>query len=75
MGSTAVEAKSLSSITALAFNPPPYPRNPTHVKHEPLVLYIARVPGSRGRYDHVIEADPRLIVWFRRFSNPDETAR
>ncbi|KAF1963291.1 hypothetical protein CC80DRAFT_1957 [Byssothecium circinans] len=42
-----IEAKSLSSLTALASNPPSYPRNPTHEKHEPLVLYIARVPGSR----------------------------
>ncbi|KAF9696322.1 hypothetical protein EKO04_005574 [Ascochyta lentis] len=47
MSSMAVEAKSLSSLTALASNPPAYPRNPTHVKHEPLVLYIARVPGSK----------------------------
>ena len=49
MSSTVVEARSLSSLTALAANPPSYPRNPTHVKHEPLVLYIARVPGSKGR--------------------------
>ncbi|KAJ4383341.1 hypothetical protein N0V86_001388 [Didymella sp. IMI 355093] len=47
MSSTAVEAKSLSSLTALASNPPAYPRNPTHVRHQPLVLYIARVPGSK----------------------------
>ncbi|KAF3010817.1 hypothetical protein E8E13_008517 [Curvularia kusanoi] len=47
MSSTVVQAKSLSSLTALAANPPSYPRNPTHVKHEPLVLYIARVPGSK----------------------------
>lgn len=46
--SPAIEAKSLSSLTALAANPPAYPRNPTHVKHDPLVLYIARVPGSKG---------------------------
>jgi hypothetical protein len=44
----AIEARSLSSLTALASNPPSYPRNPTHVKHDPLVLYIARVPGSKG---------------------------
>jgi hypothetical protein len=49
MSSTAIEAKSLSSLTALASNPPAYPRNPTHVRHEPLVLYIARVPGSKGK--------------------------
>lgn len=43
-----VEARSLSSITAIASNPPAYPRNPTHEKHDPLVLYIVRVPGSQG---------------------------
>lgn len=48
----AVEARSLSSLTTLAFNPPQYPRNPTHEKHEPVTLYIARVPGSRGKLVH-----------------------
>jgi hypothetical protein len=48
MPSPAVQAKSLSSLTTIAFNPPSYPRNPTHLRHEPLVLYIARVPGSKG---------------------------
>ncbi|KAF1834312.1 hypothetical protein BDW02DRAFT_569209 [Decorospora gaudefroyi] len=47
MAAPIIEAKSLSLLTALASNPPAYPRNPTHVRHEPLVLYIARVPGSR----------------------------
>ncbi|KAJ5972045.1 uncharacterized protein N7479_001963 [Penicillium vulpinum] len=42
-----VEARSLSSVTAIASNPPAYPRNPTHQKHEPLSLYIVRVPGSK----------------------------
>ncbi|PWY88493.1 hypothetical protein BO70DRAFT_377970 [Aspergillus heteromorphus CBS 117.55] len=42
-----VEARSLSSITAVASNPPAYPRNPTQKKLDPLVLYIVRVPGSR----------------------------
>lgn len=43
-----VEARSLSSVTNIASNPPAYPRNPTHEKHEPLSLYIVRVPGSKG---------------------------
>ena len=43
-----VEARSLSSVTTLASNPPAYPRNPTQEPCEPLVLYIVRVPGSRG---------------------------
>jgi len=44
----AVEARSLSSVTTLAANPPLYPRNPTQEIQQPLVLYIARVPGSKG---------------------------
>lgn len=44
-----VEARSLSSITTIASNPPAYPRNPTHEKLDPLQLYIVRVPGSQGR--------------------------
>lgn len=47
---SAVEAKSLSALTILASNPPRYPRNPTHERHEPLVLYIERVPGSKGEF-------------------------
>ncbi|KAJ9145378.1 Oxidoreductase-like protein [Pleurostoma richardsiae] len=42
-----VEAKSLSAINFLAANPPQYPNNPTEDKHEALVLYISRVPGTR----------------------------
>ncbi|KAJ5823435.1 hypothetical protein N7447_005775 [Penicillium robsamsonii] len=42
-----IEARSLSSVTAIASNPPAYPRNPTHEKQEPLSLYIVRVPGSK----------------------------
>ncbi|KAL4788214.1 hypothetical protein BJX76DRAFT_200715 [Aspergillus varians] len=42
-----VEARSLSSITTIASNPPNYPRNPAQKKLDPLVLYIVRVPGSK----------------------------
>ncbi|KIW61066.1 hypothetical protein PV05_01228 [Exophiala xenobiotica] len=45
--STPVHAQSISSLNALLSNPPQYPRNPTHQVHEPLVLYIVRVPGSK----------------------------
>lgn len=48
-GQGPVEARSLSSITAIASNPPAYPRNPTQQPLDPLVLYIVRVPGSRGK--------------------------
>ena len=46
--STPVHAQSISSLNTLLSNPPQYPRNPTHQVHEPLVLYIVRVPGSKG---------------------------
>jgi len=49
-----IEANSLSSITQLAGNPPRYPRNPTEQKRSSLVLYIARVPGSRGKWNFAI---------------------
>jgi hypothetical protein len=43
-----VEAASLSALNHLAANPPQYPVNPSEEKHEPLILYISRVPGARG---------------------------
>lgn len=43
----AVEASSLSAISEIAANPPPHPKWPTGSNGQPLVLYIARVPGSR----------------------------
>lgn len=45
---SSIEARSLSALTAIASNPPAYPRNPTQKKDDPLALYIVRVPGSRG---------------------------
>lgn len=46
----AVEAKSLSEVLALADNPPTSLEiEPTHQALHQLVLYIARVPGSRGQ--------------------------
>lgn len=47
----AIQANSLSEITALAENPPTYPRYTDSKSREPLVLYISRVPGSRGKFD------------------------
>ncbi|KAF2273930.1 uncharacterized protein EI97DRAFT_423269 [Westerdykella ornata] len=77
---SAVEAKSLSSLTALASNPPAYPRNPTHVKHEPLVLYIARVPGSRDVFlsplkprDKVVTAeDIQSCLYYVHVNEPED---
>ncbi|KAF2760001.1 hypothetical protein EJ05DRAFT_475020 [Pseudovirgaria hyperparasitica] len=45
--STPIEAKSLSLLTDLASNPPQNLATTRHDRHPPLVLYIARVPGSR----------------------------
>ena len=45
---SSVEAQSLSSLTAIAVNPPLRFDEPLFRRLEPLVLYIARVPGSRG---------------------------
>lgn len=45
----AVEASSLSRVLSLADNPPLNPRNNAVLEiQQPLVLYIARVPGSKG---------------------------
>ncbi|SMY25764.1 unnamed protein product [Zymoseptoria tritici ST99CH_1A5] len=44
---TIIEATSLSSVTSIATNPPPHPNAPSDIPNLPLVLYIARVPGSR----------------------------
>ncbi|OCL11368.1 hypothetical protein AOQ84DRAFT_191379 [Glonium stellatum] len=62
MASDVVEARSLSSLTSLASNPPRYPRNPTHKKHEPLVLYIARVPGSRDVFLTPIKPRQKVVT-------------
>ncbi|KAK5124497.1 hypothetical protein LTR85_001714 [Meristemomyces frigidus] len=43
----AVEAGSLSSITAIAASPPQHPSVPVESIDQSLVLYIVRVPGSR----------------------------
>lgn len=53
--STPVEAQSLSGLTNLFANPPQYPRNPTHRVHEPLSLYIVKVPGSKGRMQSAVD--------------------
>ncbi|PHH89571.1 hypothetical protein CDD83_5762 [Cordyceps sp. RAO-2017] len=42
-----MEARSLAPLNTLAANPPQYPERPNEERHEPLVLYISRVPGTR----------------------------
>lgn len=80
MASYAVEARSLTTLTTLASNPPAYPRNPTHVRHEPLVLYIARVPGSRDVFlspmkprEKVVTAeDIQSSLYFIHVNQPED---
>ncbi|KAF2687710.1 hypothetical protein K458DRAFT_331984 [Lentithecium fluviatile CBS 122367] len=81
MTAPVIEARSLSSLTSLASNPPSYPRNPTHVKHESLVLYIARVPGSRDVFlspmkprDKVVTAeDIQNSLYFVHVDHPEDS--
>ena len=44
----AVQGKSLSTVMELAADPPIDYRFDAHEPQEPLVLYIARIPGSKG---------------------------
>lgn len=44
----AVEGTSLSSLTYLASEPPLDPNDP-RLRYASIVLYIARVPGSKGK--------------------------
>ncbi|OCK82792.1 hypothetical protein K432DRAFT_323573 [Lepidopterella palustris CBS 459.81] len=80
MATSAIEARSLSSLTTLASNPPLYPRNPTHEKNEQLVLYIARVPGSRDvfltpikpRQKTVTSEDVTSCLYYLHFEKPED---
>ncbi|KAF2233019.1 hypothetical protein EV356DRAFT_229789 [Viridothelium virens] len=56
-----IEAGSLSSLTTLASNPPSYPRNPTEQERSPLVLYIARVPGSKDVFLSPLKPKQKVV--------------
>lgn len=60
--STIVEATSLSSVTSIAFNPPPHPSDPSELPQLPLVLYIARVPGSRDVFLTPIKPREKVVT-------------
>lgn len=60
MAST-VEASSLSSITALASSPPSHPSAPTQSVTLPLILYVARVPGSRDVFLTPIKPRAKVV--------------
>ncbi|KAI9717377.1 MAG: hypothetical protein M1812_004729 [Candelaria pacifica] len=57
-----VEARSLASLITLASNPPQYPRNPTAEPLEPLVLYIARVPGSKDIFLTTMKPRQKVVT-------------
>lgn len=40
----------MGALNALAFEPLQYPEEPEEKKRSDLVLYICRVPGTRGAY-------------------------
>ena len=65
----AVEARSLAALTSLAADPPLSLRDSSYPIQEPLVLYIARVPGSRGqnRRDAPTMESTLLIVYLDVF--------
>ncbi|MCJ1432608.1 hypothetical protein MMC27_001965 [Xylographa pallens] len=57
-----IEARSLTAVTLLAANPPQYPRNPAHAIQKPLVLYIARVPGSEDIFLTTLKPQQRVVT-------------
>ncbi|KAI9367491.1 hypothetical protein BJX61DRAFT_300323 [Aspergillus egyptiacus] len=76
-----VEARSLSAITSVAFNPPAYPRNPAQKKLDPLVLYIVRVPGRKDVFLTPLKPPTKSSVsaeainaslYYLHFATPDD---
>ncbi|GAM85699.1 hypothetical protein ANO11243_037070 [Dothideomycetidae sp. 11243] len=76
----AVEARSLSTITHLAFNPPTKPAQSIFPEAAPLTLYIVRVPGSRDVFltplkprDRVVNAqDVQSSLYFLHIDSPED---
>ncbi|KAI9686341.1 MAG: hypothetical protein M1822_003686 [Bathelium mastoideum] len=59
--SEAIEAGSLSALTDLAINPPLDPSNSTEPERPPLVLYIARVPGSKDVFLSPLKPKQKVV--------------
>ncbi|KAI7533503.1 hypothetical protein KC317_g19199, partial [Hortaea werneckii] len=57
-----IEAGSLSTITALASNPPQHLGIPVRSIGSPLVLYIARVPGSRDVFLTPLKPRDKIVT-------------
>ncbi|ROT37783.1 hypothetical protein SODALDRAFT_360075 [Sodiomyces alkalinus F11] len=76
-----IKARSLSSLNFLAANPPQYPVNPTEEKQEPLILYIARVPGgqdvfltpSKPQLKNVTSEDVNNSFYYIHLEQPGES--
>ncbi|KAF2772621.1 hypothetical protein EJ03DRAFT_266346 [Teratosphaeria nubilosa] len=77
---TMVEADSLTSITNIATHPPQHAAIPPRSSGQPLVLYIARVPGSRDVFltpikprDKVVSAyDIQSSLYYVHISSEDD---
>lgn len=75
-----VEAASLSSVTAIAADPPAHPGQLPETNNLPLTLYIARVPGSRDVFltpvkprEKVVTAyDVTNALYFLHFNTEDD---
>ena len=59
---TIVEARSLSTVLSIADDPPSNPRNGAGLLQDQLVLYIARVPGSRGIHSYCWHSGTTLTI-------------
>ncbi|CAK4025743.1 Hypothetical predicted protein [Lecanosticta acicola] len=59
---TIVEATSLSHVTDIATNPPLHPTASPDIPQLPLVLYIARVPGSRDVFLTPIKPREKVVT-------------
>ena len=57
-----VEATSLQAVTELASNPPAHPNTRIQSNTQPLVLYIARVPGSRDVFLTPIKPREKVVT-------------
>lgn len=62
MTSPVIEATSLHQVTQLAANPPSNPNAPLSPDAQPLVLYIARVPGSRDVFLTPIKPREKVVT-------------
>ncbi|QIW99639.1 hypothetical protein AMS68_005157 [Peltaster fructicola] len=77
---TAVEADSFSTITDIAANPPAWHSHTLQNHHDPLTLYITRVPGSRDVFltplkprDRVVSAqDVQSSLYYVHFNSADD---